>query len=259
MRANRARIAEAEVVLPAGKSRGPEFRVAARGGKGGRGNIHFASPHDRAPRRAEKGTPGERRELVLELKVLADVGLVGFPNAGKSTFVSAVSAARPKIADYPFTTLTPTLGVVEIGGGPRAGGAHFVAADIPGLVPGASEGVGLGTRFLPITRTVPKELLPIGSRFDGDVEIEMAGAELGVLGHQQRRDDFLALDDVKFEPVVLSNRLFPPLSVGISDLRRRHEEKRLQVGKFVLGFLGVVGNLLECGRDGCGVEQSRQG
>lgn len=122
--------------------------VVAKGGRGGRGNIHFATPYDRAPRRAEKGEPGQAVELRLELKVLADVGLLGFPNVGKSTFVAAVSAARPKVADYPFTTLTPSLGVVSVGGGPRLGGTSFVIADIPGLVPGASEGVGLGHQFL---------------------------------------------------------------------------------------------------------------
>lgn len=122
--------------------------VLARGGRGGRGNIHFATPTDRAPRRADKGEPGEERELRLELKVLADVGLLGFPNVGKSTMVATVSAARPKIGDYPFTTLTPAVGVVQIGGGARAGGSSFVVADIPGLIPGASEGAGLGIHFL---------------------------------------------------------------------------------------------------------------
>jgi GTP-binding protein len=125
-----------------------ERLVVARGGKGGLGNLHFKSPTDRAPRRATEGEPGDDRELRLELKVLADVGLLGFPNVGKSTFVASVSAARPKIADYPFTTLVPSVGVVEIGGGPARGGSTMVVADIPGLVPGASRGAGLGLRFL---------------------------------------------------------------------------------------------------------------
>ncbi len=129
-------------------TRHQERLVVAEGGRGGRGNIHFATPVDRAPRKAEPGGTGARHKLRLELKVLADVGLLGFPNVGKSTFVAAVSKARPKIADYPFTTLVPSLGVVEHRGGTRAGGSNFVIADIPGLIKGAAEGAGLGHRFL---------------------------------------------------------------------------------------------------------------
>jgi len=147
---------------------GQEF-TACPGGEGGRGNLHFKSSINRAPKQSEPGKPGQEKRLRLELKVIADAGLLGLPNAGKSTFLSAVSAARPKIASYPFTTLTPNLGVVE-----NPDGRRLIIADIPGLIEGASEGLGLGHKFLKhVERT--RFLVHILSGEDADPEDPAAG------------------------------------------------------------------------------------
>ena len=156
--------------------------LLARGGQGGLGNVHFKSSVNRAPRQFTRGEPGESRDLALELRVLADVGLLGLPNAGKSSFIRAVSSARPKVADYPFTTLNPSLGVA------RVGDASFVLADIPGLIEGAADGAGLGHQFLRhLART--RLLLHIVDLSEGNAarDIRVIAAELKKYGQGLER------------------------------------------------------------------------
>ena len=168
--------------------------LVARGGRGGRGNARFATSTNQAPRRTEPGQPGETRHLRLRLKLLADAALVGFPNAGKSTLIARISAARPKIADYPFTTLTPNLGVVSLGDD-----RSFVVADVPGLISGAHEGHGLGTRFLRhIERTrVIVHLVDISSATGRDPvdDLETVERELALYRPDPPDPEFEPLDD----------------------------------------------------------------
>ena len=202
-----------------------EELVGAQGGQGGRGNKHFTTPIDRAPKKAEPGTKGEVREVRLELKVMADVGLLGFPNVGKSTFIDAVSRARPKIADYPFTTLVPQLGVVKLDEWMGADeGATLVVADIPGLVPGASEGAGLGIRFLKhVERT--KVLLHLVSFDPGEDREPWAD-------YQTIRDELLKFDPElagRSEVVVLSKADLTDVKDGYPELKATFAEHGVQL------------------------------
>jgi GTP-binding protein len=175
--------------------------LVAQGGKGGLGNAHFKSSTNRAPRRFIPGTPGEQRELRLELQVLADVGLLGMPNAGKSTLLRAVSEARPKVADYPFTTLHPHLGVVRIGAE-----RSFVMADIPGLIEGAAEGAGLGIRFLKhLARTRILlhlvDVAPLDPESDPVRSVTALAAELGKFSEELAgRERWLVLNKLDLLP-----------------------------------------------------------
>jgi len=171
--------------------------VAARGGLGGRGNTWFARAVYRAPRIAQRGQLGEERELQLDLKLLADVGLVGMPNAGKSTLLRAISAARPRVADYPFTTLEPSLGVVELGY------ERFVVADIPGLIEGAHAGVGLGLDFLRhVERTRVLVHLIDGSRPDPLADMDAVNRELAQYGGGlEEREQIVAVNKVDLAEV----------------------------------------------------------
>lgn len=169
----------------------------AQGGHRGLGNMNFKSSTNRAPRRATSGTPGEERELKLELKLLADVGLMGLPNAGKSTLIRAVSAARPKVADYPFTTLYPSLGVVSVGIG-----RSFVMADVPGLIEGAADGAGLGVRFLKhLERTRlllhVVDILPLLGTGDAAEGFRVVAAEVARYSpHLAERERWLVLNKI---------------------------------------------------------------
>lgn len=208
--------------------------VIARGGRGGRGNIHFATPTDRAPRKSEPGEPGERLRLRFELKLLADVGLLGFPNVGKSTFIARVSRARPKIADYPFTTLVPNLGVVS-----RDLDRSFVVADIPGLIEGAAEGHGLGHRFLKHVERC-RVLLHLVT-LDPEPEREPA------------RDFEVLMDELRrFDPELADRPMLVAVSKSdLPDVRDALEEIRAALApREVLAFSAATGDGIEAVLDG---------
>ena len=205
--------------------------VILRGGRGGKGNMHYATAVMQAPKYAQPGKPGKEIEVILELKVIADVGLVGFPNAGKSTFLSRVTNARPKIASYPFTTLDPHLGVVDLGDG-----VNFVIADIPGLIEGASEGVGLGHRFLRhIERTKVLLHLVDAAAFDGRDpvdDIDKINAELAAFS-----------EDLAGKPQIIAANKVDAVYVGEGE---KHPLERIREiweprGVQVFGISAVTG------------------
>jgi GTP-binding protein len=212
--------------------------VAARGGRGGRGNRNFATPTRQAPDTAEAGRPGETRRLRLSLKLLADVGLVGLPNAGKSTLLRRLSAARPRVGAYPFTTLVPSLGVVEVGE------RRFVVADLPGLIEGASQGAGLGDRFLrhvERTRVLVHLLDAGGAAVEGREPLapladwEAIRAELGAYaGALAERTEIVALNKIDVVPQAEREARLGPLEAA---LRSR--------GRVVVRLSGATGEGLE--------------
>lgn len=222
-----------DALVPLGDLAAPDAElVVARGGRGGRGNAHFATATNRAPRRAEPGTAGEARLLHLELKLLADVGLVGYPNAGKSTLISRVSAARPKIAAYPFTTLVPNLGVVAL-----SGERTFVVADVPGLIEGAHTGHGLGHQFLRhLERTkVLVQLVDVSSTEGRDPvhDLEVIERELALFRSRAASDDG--------EPLSLSDkpRLIVATKLDALTESDRLERLRAAADQRGLAFLAV--------------------
>ncbi|HEV7128826.1 MAG TPA: GTPase ObgE [Ktedonobacterales bacterium] len=192
--------------------------MVARGGRGGLGNTHFATSTNQAPREAQRGEPGEEFWLTLELKLIADIGLVGFPNAGKSTLISVVSASRPKIADYPFTTLVPNLGVVVVGDPSRGSGTSFVMADIPGLIEGAAQGVGLGHEFL---RHVERTRLLL-HLIDGNAVDREPWAEFEAINRELA--DYSADLATRPQVIVLTKMDLPEARERWPELRRRAEE-----------------------------------
>ena len=194
-----------------------ERLLVARGGRGGRGNMHFATATHQAPRFAQAGTPGESRILLLELKLIADVGLVGLPNAGKSSLLAAFSAARPKIAAYPFTTLTPNLGVVRVE--PHGG---FVVADIPGLVEGAAGGAGLGIRFL---RHVERTRLLVHV-VDVSAEASESSEALATVEAELQAYNPALL---KRPRLVVANKIDRPHAAGLGTLAEAAETRGLRV------------------------------